>query len=103
MAAVVLNQKYPRPPIIEAVLQVRYKSPLTDGELKRIPRLLVSEYPKSKDENEFQLEFRIEQGVPTGTPQPVQINHGARLLSVNDQRIVISRQSAVLYGRIYCW
>lgn len=98
MATTILTQKYPKPPIIEAVLQVRYKSPLTDGELKRIPHLLASEYPKSKDENEFQLKFRIEKGVPTGTPQPERINHGARMLSANDQRILITRQSMVLYA-----
>lgn len=77
---------------------MRYTSPLTEGELKRIPHLLASDYPKSKDENEFQLKFRIEKGVPTGTPQPERVNHGARMLSANDQRTVITRQSMIAYA-----
>lgn len=91
-------QKYPKPPIIEAVLHVRYSSPMTDGELKRIPRLLQSEFPKSKEESEFQLKVRLEKGQPTGTPEPSVVDQGARLLSDNDQRVVVSRRAAVLFS-----
>lgn len=99
-----MAQKYPKPPIIEAVLHVRYAAPLTDSEMKRIPRLLASEYPKSTEESEFQLEFRVEKGVPTGTPQVQVSDSGTRMLSANDQRIVVTRQGgmthqgSVLYG-----
>ena len=77
---------------------MRYSAPLPDGELKRIPRLLESEYPKSKEENEFRLRVRFEKGVPTGKPEPEISDHGARMLSANDQRIVITRQGGVIYA-----
>jgi uncharacterized protein (TIGR04255 family) len=93
-----LAQKYPKPPIIEALLQIRYTAPLTAGELKRIPRLLEAEYPKSREENDFSLRVSIEMGVPTGKPEPEVSDHGTRMLSANDQRIVLTRQSSVLYA-----
>ena len=97
MTPALMAQKYPKPPIVEAVLQMRFGTPLSDGELKRVPHLLASEYPKSKDENEFQLKFRIEKGAPVGTPQPERRDHGSRMLSANDQRMVVIRQGYILY------
>lgn len=77
---------------------MRYAAPMTDGELKRIPRLLEKEYPNSKDENDFQLRVHIEKGMPTGQPVPEVSGHGARMLSADDQRIVITRQTSVIYA-----
>jgi len=71
---------------------------MTDGELKRIPRLLEKEYPNSRDENDFQLRVHIEKGVPTGQPAAEVSGRGSRMLSANDQRIVVTRQASVMYA-----
>jgi uncharacterized protein (TIGR04255 family) len=96
-------QKYPKPPIIEAVLHLRYGTPFDDGALKRIPRLLRVEYPKAKEEADFKLDVELKL-IPTKSPPATVVDKGARLLSENDQRVVVVRSSSVVFGHYapYC-
>jgi uncharacterized protein (TIGR04255 family) len=92
-------QKYPKPPIVEAILHVRYATAFGTNELERIPRLLESEYPKAKPEQDIQLQVEFNPSKPTGTgAKPTIVDKGPRLLSANDQKVVVTRTKQVIFG-----
>jgi uncharacterized protein (TIGR04255 family) len=95
-------QKYPKPPIVEAVLQLRYGSAFTGVELTRISRLLQRRYPKSQPEIDFQLAVKIEaandRATAASNARPDVVDKGVRLLSDDDQRIVITRTKSILFA-----
>jgi uncharacterized protein (TIGR04255 family) len=94
-------RKYSKPPIVEAILQLRYSSALTDAELNRIPRLLQRTYPKSKPESDIELAVEItgKDGTPaTSQARPNTVDKGARLLSDDDQRIIITRSKSIVFA-----
>jgi uncharacterized protein (TIGR04255 family) len=91
-----VSQKYPKPPILEAILQVRYEQPLTEGKLKRVPKILRAEYPKSKEEADYQLAVELKDGASSPQPKPQIVDRGPRLTSENDQKIVVMRGASTL-------
>lgn len=96
-----MAQKYPKPPIVEATLQLRFGSAFTGTELSRISRLLQRRYPKSQPEVDFQLAVEIKGGIPetaASNVPPNIVDKGFRLLSDDDQRIVITRTKSVLFA-----
>jgi uncharacterized protein (TIGR04255 family) len=94
--------KYSKPPIVEAIIQLRYGSALTDAELNRIPKLLQRTYPKSKPEADIELAFEIKNSkdgsAAASQARPSTVDKGARLLSDDDQRIVITRSRSILFA-----
>ncbi|MBN9088084.1 MAG: TIGR04255 family protein [Reyranella sp.] len=95
-----MPQKYSKPPIVEAILQLRYGSALTDAELNRLPKLLQGTYPKSKPEADIELAVEIGKDGPATATQahPNTIDTGARLISSDDQRTVITRSRSILFA-----
>lgn len=96
-------QKYPKPPIVEAVLEMRYGRPLSEGEVKRIPRLLSSEFPKAKEEYDVELQMQLASPAALSDPQPTPpkpkiVGRGYRLFDSADQKIVVARSSLTIFS-----
>ena len=92
-----MPQKYTKPPIVEAVLHVRYREPMTAGQVRRISALLKSRYPNSREEADFQMVAEAG-GKKVLIPKAVQVDTGNRLVSGNDQLVVVTRPSSVLFA-----
>lgn len=94
--------KYLKPPIVEAILQLRYDSAFTGAELSRISRLLQRRYPKSQPEVDLQLAVEIkganDPAMATSNARRDVVDKGVRLLSDDDHRIVITRTKSVLFA-----
>jgi uncharacterized protein (TIGR04255 family) len=93
-----VSQKYPKPPIVEAILQLRYGSALTDADLARLTRLLQPSYPKAKPEEDVHVAVQIKDGVPSSSQTATAVDKGARLLSDDDLRVVVTRTQTILFA-----
>lgn len=92
-----VSQKYNKPPVVEAILHVRFAAEFSASDLERMPRLLNSQYPKSKAEADFELQFEF--GTQTAKPpKAIPVDTGVRLTSANDQKIIVVRKTHIIFG-----
>ncbi len=76
------EQKYPAPPIIDSVIELRFQSPMPPHEFERVAKKLASEYPHHEIGEEAEVEVRVTSGEITpilSTPRRV------HTLSTDDQ------------------
>ncbi len=80
--------QYKRPPIVEAVIDVRFKTPLTHKQIEKFQKKLNKDYPISKDiHKDFGIVFKISKAGPE--PQDFKKGVVGKRLETNDAEWVI--------------
>ena len=88
------SEKYARPPIIEATIEIRLAEPLDDERLERLRKDAAGRYAHAQDEVEF--EFRLD---PTQSSEIRGKVVGGRFMSSDAADILLVRRSGPVVAR----
>jgi uncharacterized protein (TIGR04255 family) len=89
-----MEQKYPKPPIVEAVIDLRSKTPLSTASLDKVKKKLENVYPFVEAQVKFGVMFSVDQ---------IALNHspsGHKLTSTDALRIAILSPEGVASSKL---
>lgn len=74
---------------------MRYSQALSEGELKRLPRLLRGEFPRALEESDYRFDMEVGVGSTPAMPKPHVVDKGYKLFAKTDEKFVIARGNSI--------
>jgi uncharacterized protein (TIGR04255 family) len=90
------TQRYTRPPVVEAVIDVRFSPKLPSTDIERFMALARGRYPKQEHTHHVNIDVG---GPPFSVTARANMN-GARLSTDNESSLIILRDNGVAYAHV---
>lgn len=91
-----MSEKYPKPPIVEALIEVRFEPKLPEKVLRRLINSIKPRYARVEEQVEVEFSFNME----AAAQDVKQKFSGARFLSEDGADILVLSRSSVVVSRL---